>query len=350
MAVGYQSNRNSVEDYIRGVVGINGQEEQPEDIIGGEQIAPVAPASNMGFESPEQDVVRADPASNINNMASGKDKAMARRSQPSQDNSQPSQQDTAGKTQEQVMAESGQQSQLDQMQSQPSPQPVAQPQQQMQPEPQMQAPVQPVQDKPVQQQLAEAGQQEVLDQAGQAGVDVSQPVEVAPAQPTPQPQQAEVPIRKADQPGVFGGEVQVTAKANQPYLNGRINRGTDFAGESGTPVALPEGNWEVVQARNDVNQRRPEDFSEKQNFGWGNSVKVKNQKTGELMQMSHMKEGTVPDLQPGQVLEGGTVVGGIGNTGNTHGKTGNHLDVEYYDGQGKRQDVLNSPYGSYFGN
>lgn len=234
------------------------------------------------------------------------------------DSSQPY--NPSGKTQEQIMAETGRQSELDQM-SQPAPQV------------QMQQP-------PATQQM-EVKQPPVMQQS-----PVQQ--QAMPPQTQPEVMQPAPQISDTKQSSVFGDEVSVSARANKPYLNGRINRGTDFAGKAGTPVALPEGEWEVVQARNDIKGRMTEDFSERSNFGWGNSVVVRNTKTGEQMRMSHMKEGTVPDLKPGQTLSGGTVVGAIGNTGNTHGATGNHLDVEYYDAKGRRGDVLNSQYGSAF--
>lgn len=203
--------------------------------------------------------------------------------------------------------------------------------------------------------LAETGQQSQLD--AMASQPAPQPQGTAPTQTPPQtmtmgdvtqpkPQQTQpvtpnVPEMKNS---VLGKDISVTARANQPYLNGRINMGTDFEGPQGTPIALPNGEWEVLDARNDVTARRPEDFSERQNYGWGNSVMVRNAQTGEVMRFSHMQAGSVPNLKPGEKIEGGKVIGAIGNTGNTHGVTGNHLDLEYYDSKGRRQDVLNTPY------
>lgn len=213
----------------------------------------------------------------------------------------------------------------------------------------------PPQNKPPEQFMAETGQQSALDQMGKEGFKPAfQPTPLQKKENTDlsqsMPQQAvNTPLNPSPQNKVFGGDVTVSAQANNPYLNGRINRGTDFAGKQGTPVALPEGSeWEVVSSVNNVSKRIPEDFSPQQNYGWGNSVVVKNAKTGEKMRLSHMQHGSVPDLKQGQVLKGGTVIGAIGNTGNTHGETGNHLDVEYYNSKGERLDVLQSPYSQYF--
>lgn len=214
------------------------------------------------------------------------------------------------KTMEQMMAETGQQSQLDQMNQQPQPAPQA-----MQPE------VQPV------------SQPETSQPAPQATQPTTQPIT--------QPTQSTQPTKEVQ--GKLGDNVNITSRANQPYLDGRINRGTDFAAPEGTAIYLPgEGEWKVTAARNDVTARRPEDFSERQNFGWGNSVEAVNTKTGEKVRFSHMQAGSVPDLKPGEVLPAGTKIGGVGNTGNTHGKTGLHLDAEYYDAKGQRQDIANS--------
>lgn len=193
--------------------------------------------------------------------------------------------------------------------------------------------------KPVQTQMAETGRQSELDNLSSQS-----------ALPTQQNKQqvSDLPAQPVDyKQGSLGENIVVTGRANRYYSDNPaygVNAGTDFAGEQGTAVTLPEGKWRVVEARNDVRGRAPGNFSEYTNKGWGNSVVVENQETGERMRMSHMQYGSVPDLKPGQQLQGGTVIGAIGNTGNTRGRTGNHLDVEYYDQRGKRGDVLNTEY------
>lgn len=247
--------------------------------------------------------------------------------------------DPTGKTPEQIMAETGQQSTLDQIRKDQAIAPQAIQEQLAQPTPQI--------EKPLPQVMAETGRQSELDQMMQQPippqelqprVEQSKPVVARPQQAAPvedvKPAQAN--------PALVDSDVTITARANQPYLGGRINAGTDFAGQAGKPVFVPEGEWEVTAARNDVKSRRPEDFSEAQNFGWGNSVEAVNKQTGEKIRLSHMQYGSVPDLKPGQVLKGGEQIGAIGNTGNTHGKSGNHLDAEYYDSNGRRQDIASS--------
>lgn len=267
-----------------------------------------------------------------------KAKKQAESAQPNLGQPEPEskQYDPTGKTKEQIMAETGRQSELDKMGSQLSLEPS-------QPEPQQF--IKPLSSKE-EQTLAQTGQTVSMQPLEQAQVEQSE--QNIPMAQVNQAQQAGTPA-KLPQPeaqGNLGENVQITARANQPYLGGRINRGTDFAGEQGTPVSLPKGEWEVLDARNDIKGRTPENFTASSNYGWGNSVKVKNAETGEVMRLSHMQYGSVPDLKPGQTIEGGKVIGAIGNTGNTHGKTGNHLDVEYYDSKGNRRDVAQTQYAA----
>ena len=228
-----------------------------------------------------------------------------------------------GKTQEQIMAETGQQTALDQMNKTGT-----------QPSPEVFKTAQPTLEQPLQQPLP-------VSEVKGAPVEVSQPLPQKP-----------VEMSQEKLPEVFGDQATVTSRANRYYNDNPaygVNAGTDFHAKEGTPVALPGSDeWEVVSSRNDVTKRAPGDFSASQNHGWGNSIEVRNTKTGEKMRYSHLQSGSVPDLKPGQLIKGGTVVGGVGNTGNTRGQTGLHLDVEYYDEAGKRQDVLNSRYGSAF--
>lgn len=262
--------------------------------------------------------------------------AMAKKqAEESAQSKQPEAYDSTGKSQETIMAETGRQSELDEMSSQP-PQPI---------------------------ERSKTGQQSTSDELNSQGVEqTQQPVSQSVEQPLTQSEQQQLqkqektvqmdPVQQKSsnlpQPEsqVNLDNIQVTSRANQSYLGGRINRGTDFAGPQGTPVSLPKGEWEVLDARNDIRERTPENFTASSNYGWGNSVKVRNKDTGEVMRLSHMQHGSVPDLKPGQTLEGGKIIGAIGNTGNTHGKTGNHLDVEYYDSEGNRKDIANTQYVS----
>lgn len=137
---------------------------------------------------------------------------------------------------------------------------------------------------------------------------------------------------------------------NQPFgvrnarynnISGGINRGADFNTPANTPLAVPPGQWEVVQA---FAGARPGQRGANINNGWGNSVMVRNRKTGETLRYSHLNQVGV---RPGQVLQGGALLGLSGNTGHTVGQTGNHLDLEYVDHRGRLADVTRSPYARY---
>jgi murein DD-endopeptidase MepM/ murein hydrolase activator NlpD len=115
-----------------------------------------------------------------------------------------------------------------------------------------------------------------------------------------------------------------------------INHGTDFGIKEGTPLALPPGEWEVLEAYSGAKGRGF--IGNKVNRGYGNSVLVRNADTGETMRFSHLSGVNV---QPGKIYKGGTVLGASGATGNV---TGPHLDLEYKTAAGKYQDVLRSQY------
>ena len=119
-----------------------------------------------------------------------------------------------------------------------------------------------------------------------------------------------------------------------------INYGTDFAAKRGTPVAIPEGEWEVVDSWGGA--KRDGFIGNGDNSGYGNSVLIKNTETGELMRFSHLERGSVR-AQPGQKLRGGMIFAMTGSTGNS---TGPHLDLEYIDSSGRYKDVLGTPYGA----
>jgi murein DD-endopeptidase MepM/ murein hydrolase activator NlpD len=151
------------------------------------------------------------------------------------------------------------------------------------------------------------------------------------------------------QGAILPAGVQVTQKFGNinpgvEVFSGGINYGADFAAKRGTPVAIPEGEWEVVDSWGGA--KRDGFIGNGDNSGYGNSVLIKNTKTGELMRYSHLDKGSVR-AQAGQRLKGGTVFAKTGNTGNS---TGPHLDLEYVDANGRYQDVLRSPYAqSLFG-
>lgn len=126
--------------------------------------------------------------------------------------------------------------------------------------------------------------------------------------------------------------------------SGGVNYGTDIAVPKGTPVAVPPGKWQVVEAFDKATAEGPNNRQGGINRGYGNSVLVKNVETGELMRFSHLSQVGV---RPGQTIEGGAVFGKTGATGNVAGRTGQHLDLEYYDSRGRVSDVLKTPYARF---
>lgn len=123
-----------------------------------------------------------------------------------------------------------------------------------------------------------------------------------------------------------------------------INYGTDIGAPMNTPVAVPPGKWKVVSAFTGAKYSGPRNPQGGINKGYGNSVLVQNVDTGEKLRYSHLSKVGV---KPGQILGGGVVVGATGATGNVAGRTGQHLDLEYYNNKGKVSNILSSPYRNY---
>lgn len=87
----------------------------------------------------------------------------------------------------------------------------------------------------------------------------------------------------------------------------RFHAGTDFGAEMGTPVvAAYSGNVAIADLMG----------------GYGLAVVLDHQKSGQQTLYAHLSEIFV---QPGQVVEQGTIIGSVGNTGNS---TGPHLHFE----------------------
>lgn len=120
--------------------------------------------------------------------------------------------------------------------------------------------------------------------------------------------------------------------------SGGVNYGTDFAIAKGTPVNLPQGNWKVLETFSGATAEGPNNRQRGINRGYGNSILVQNLDTGEKLRFSHLSSVGV---RPGQTINGGQI-GKSGATGNVLGKTGAHLDVEYYDPSGKIADLASS--------
>jgi len=125
--------------------------------------------------------------------------------------------------------------------------------------------------------------------------------------------------------------------------SGGINYGTDFAVPRGTQAKVPEGDWKVVESFGDATIGGPNNAQGGINRGYGNSVMIQNTKTGEKLRYSHLRPGGV-FARVGDNLTGGMVVGETGATGNTAGRTGQHLDAEYYNPGGTISDILSTLY------
>ena len=67
----------------------------------------------------------------------------------------------------------------------------------------------------------------------------------------------------------------------------------------------------------------------------GNNITIKC-KTGETFRYMHLNNSP-PKAKAGKKVKAGTVVGGVGNTGNAR-RQAPHLHLEYRDKSGRRQD------------
>lgn len=119
------------------------------------------------------------------------------------------------------------------------------------------------------------------------------------------------------------GIVTQEAGAYNPGLekfSGGYNTGTDIGVPVGTPISLPQGNYRVEEAYGGSNSGW---IGNSANRGYGNSVLVRDQNTGQAFRFSHLLR---PLVQAGQTLTGGN----IGLSGATGNVTGPHVDIELY--------------------
>lgn len=125
---------------------------------------------------------------------------------------------------------------------------------------------------------------------------------------------------------------------NEVFSKG-VTNGIGVGVKVGTKAAVPPGKWKVVDSY--AGDAQPGYIGNGTNQGYGNSVLVENKDTGERLRYSHlMKNFTQKD----QELDGNTIIGETGATGNV---TGPHLNLEYYGSDGKLGDALQSPYARY---
>jgi len=144
-----------------------------------------------------------------------------------------------------------------------------------------------------------------------------------------------------EQSGIIPGKARVTQvfgnyNPGVEKFSGGRNLGVDFAVKKGTPLALPPGQWEVISTFG-----KAVEGNRSANKGSGNLVKVRNSQTGEMLTFEHLDSVGV---NMGQMINGGTVIGRSGNTGNS---TGPHASIPYQDASGKYLDILKSRYGKY---
>lgn len=129
--------------------------------------------------------------------------------------------------------------------------------------------------------------------------------------------------------GNYNPNIEVFSKSG-------VNSGTDFGVGEGTPVAVPDGQWKVLQTYDKAQGKGY--IGNKENSGYGNSVLVQNPATGEKLRLSHLSQVGVKE---GDVIEGGSIIGASGSTGNV---TGAHLDLEFFNALGQLADILQSSY------
>jgi murein DD-endopeptidase MepM/ murein hydrolase activator NlpD len=119
------------------------------------------------------------------------------------------------------------------------------------------------------------------------------------------------------------------------YGSKKSAAGVDIAAPKGTPVKAHVGGT-VVKVVDSFRESFPNDDAKgrAQNGGYGNQV-VMEFDNGYTGLFSHLDRTAVTEME-GKRIEAGTVLGFIGNTGNTYGKTGIHLDFELRDKNGKK--------------
>lgn len=143
--------------------------------------------------------------------------------------------------------------------------------------------------------------------------------------------------------GAKGTLTQGYGNPNNIYKSG-IHGGVDIAVPTGTAVSLPQGEWKVVQSFSGATASGPNNEQENLNGGYGNSILVENSQTGEKIRLSHLSKVGVA---AGQIINGGKTIALTGATGKTRGQTGQHIDIEYYNQDGQRSDILKSQYAQY---
>lgn len=159
------------------------------------------------------------------------------------------------------------------------------------------------------------------------GIVQAAPPQVQAVQSQPDVQNGFQPIAE-----VVGNSGWLNATSSGYGYDGYANHNAyDILGQQGTPVPVPTGQYTVESVFNSAtDDNTDKDFNlPPSNFsggGWGNSVVLRNNESGELVRLSHMATGSV-NAQPGQIVQGGQIIGAIGSTGRS---TAPHTDLQYY--------------------
>lgn len=130
------------------------------------------------------------------------------------------------------------------------------------------------------------------------------------------------------QTGLFGQVLPTT----QPY--GNYNPGMGYKGNvhGGVDLRTRDLAGEQRNFRLPIDAQVVQVMTEDMGSPYGNSVLLKLP-SGEMLRFSHLSQ--IAQLQPGQTIAAGQVFGSPGSTGKS---TAEHLDLEYYDPSGTRND------------
>ena len=128
------------------------------------------------------------------------------------------------------------------------------------------------------------------------------------------------------------------AKSKKLWGNSK-HWGTDYKMDVGTPLSVPDGDWEAVEVIGGYNTARP---GSRGKPAYGNTILLRNRMTNEQLRYSHLSKVGV---KPGQLVKPGDIVGLSGTTGNSNAP---HLDAEYMPKPGEWSDIRKSPYKNYF--
>jgi murein DD-endopeptidase MepM/ murein hydrolase activator NlpD len=128
-----------------------------------------------------------------------------------------------------------------------------------------------------------------------------------------------------------GGSVSSAFGAKEAFRKGP-HRGVDITGKLGAPITAPPGEWKVVSVI--TGRSRSENTDDP-----GNQIVLapaeddnggtSGTSAGDRIYLNHLDSAAV---NAGDIVSGGDVIAGMGNTGYTVGNSGVHLDVKVKSG------------------